>query len=726
MVPNSYYYYPRHWGEHIRAHCPIYCASSFLYSLLGMLMMCPDTTACGVSWMQYLGLGFIIVGCTSFAADVWFLGRGASCLALGWLDRQLARALMVAAVALVVLGTWKYRALSAATLGAAIVCKTRASKAHRMNDMHGFVRWHTWWHVLSPLAGAMLPLGCVQWGPTILGCMLQSTMIIAVTLTLLMLSRGLLARFLGRCITPLNSDPLSLLLRWVQGLVPAYSYSRSHFFRADGAPEHVAQAREKAFEGMSRRWRERSPKAIEIGDWSQHNVSDSRFASQNRVFPPFRKVLGEAFQPCPVVEQAEGPELLDVDGHRLLDISGSYGVNVCGYDQYKSMLRAGVERMLPLGCVLGPVHPLLRDNVEKLKQLVPGFEEVSFHMSGTEAVMCAVRLARFNTRRKLLVQFSGAYHGWWDGVQTGPGNERWATDVLTLRDMSSMSLQVLRLRASEIAAVIVNPLQSFHPNAPPPSDVALASNNRTAGSRKAEYSEWLNKLRTVCTEAGIVLIMDEVYTGFRLSVGGAQEYFGVRGDMVCFGKTLGGGLPLGVVMGPRRLMQRSDPSAPLRVAYVIGTFAAHPLVLGTMAEFLKWATQPETPALYADAEAAAATWAQDLNTRLAQLGAPVQVQCQGTIWTILYTQPGRYHWMFQYYLRDQGVNMSWVGTGRLNFSFDWFREQSTHLERLADSMVTAAKLCLNDGWWHPANPTALSSVRLGKEMLLAALTGRAP
>ena len=100
------------------------------------------------------------------------------------------------------------------------------------------------------------------------------------------------------------------------------------------------------------------------------------------------------------------------------------------------------------------------------------------------------------------------------------------------------------------------------------------------------YRHWLGRLRATCSESGIVLIFDEVYTGFRLHRRGAQGYFGVESDIVCYGKTLGGGLPIGVVCGPKHLMQRADPTRPLRVAYVIGTFAGLPLVMGSMNAFL--------------------------------------------------------------------------------------------------------------------------------------------
>src|SRR5262249_51764760 len=184
------------------------------------------------------------------------------------------------------------------------------------------------------------------------------------------------------------------------------------------------------------------------------------------------------------------------------------------------------------------------------------------------------------TRRKLIVCFAGAYHGWWDGVQAGLGNERQIDDCLILKDLHPASLALIKRRAREIAAVLVNPMQAFHPNAPPPSDAVLL----TSGMRKTEestdaYARWLHELRRVCAERDVPLIFDEVYSGFRLAPGGAQQYFGVRADMVVYGKTVGGGLPIGVVCGTQALMRRFDPERAMRIAYVVGTFSAHPVVM---------------------------------------------------------------------------------------------------------------------------------------------------
>ena len=173
--------------------------------------------------------------------------------------------------------------------------------------------------------------------------------------------------------------------------------------------------------------------------------------------------------------------------------------------------------------------------------------------------MAAIRLARFNTRRKTIVCFAGAYHGRWDGVQPGLGSEREIRDCLTLKDINPASLDAIRSMKKDIAGVVVNPIQSFHPNSPPPSDaILLTSSIRKTQDAHAPYGQWLRKLRDVCTACDIPLIFDEVYSGFRLAPGGAQEPFGVRADLVVYGKTVGGGMPIGVVL------RQEGPDAPLR------------------------------------------------------------------------------------------------------------------------------------------------------------------
>ena len=151
-------------------------------------------------------------------------------------------------------------------------------------------------------------------------------------------------------------------------------------------------------------------------------------------------------------------------------------------------------------------------------------------------------------------------------MQPGIGNPLPAHETYTLQDMSAETLGGMRTRR-DIACVLVNPLQALHTNAPAPSDTSLVDSSRRAHFDKAAYTAWLQQLRAVCTERNIVLIFDEVFVGFRLAPGGAQEYFGVRADLVTYGKTLGGGLPIGVVCGRHELMKRFRDDRPADVCF---------------------------------------------------------------------------------------------------------------------------------------------------------------
>ena len=290
--------------------------------------------------------------------------------------------------------------------------------------------------------------------------------------------------------------------------------------------------------------------------------------------------------------------MTDLDGNVFYDLTGSYGVNVFGNDFYKECMRAGWARVEDLGAVLGSYHPVVAANVQRLRAL-SGLDEVSFHMSGTEAVMQAVRLARYHTRRSHLVRFCGAYHGWWGDVQPGIGNPSPARETYTLKEMDEDTLHVLRTRR-DIACVLVNPLQALHPNGNAPNDATLVDSARTARFDRAAYARWLAELRAVCSERGIVLIFDEVFVGFRLARGGAQEYFGVKADLVTYGKTLGGGLPVGALCGRKDLMKRFRDERPSDICFARGTFNSHPAVMGAMHEFLERLDGPEVSALYAD------------------------------------------------------------------------------------------------------------------------------
>ena len=484
------------------------------------------------------------------------------------------------------------------------------------------------------------------------------------------------------------------IARRLAALVPFYEYDEAQFFSSDGAPADVIEKRRAGFERLCALYRTRFAETIRQTTAAAEDVSDLQFTSAYRVPFQYSRYVHTHLPATAFLRSSSGVTVTDLDGNRFYDVSGSYGVNVFGYDFYKATIERGTARVRELGPVLGPYHPIVAENVRLLKQ-ISGLDEVSFHMSGTEAVMQAVRLARYHTRRSHLVVFCGAYHGWWGDVQPGVGNPLPAQETYTLRDMSEETLRVIRTRRN-IACVLVNPLQALHPNAAAPSDSALIDSARRAHFDKETYADWLKRLRQVCTERGIVLIFDEVFVGFRLAPSGAQEYFGVRADLVTYGKTLGGGLPIGVVCGRRDLMKRFRDDRPADICFARGTFNSHPYVMAAMNEFLRYLQTPEARALYRDLDQIWNERARLLNGRLRTEALPVEVANLSSIWTICYREPSRYNWMLQYYLRAEGLALSWIGTGRLIFSLDYTDADFT---AVADCFLAAARAMQTDGWW---------------------------
>jgi glutamate-1-semialdehyde 2,1-aminomutase len=498
--------------------------------------------------------------------------------------------------------------------------------------------------------------------------------------------------------------------RFVAKLVPFYEYDEKVFFRTDGAPDDVAERRRVGFERLAETYKTRYAETVKATREVESAISDLQFTASYRVPFQYSRYVRKNLAAGAFVASSAGVQLTDLDGNQSYDLMGSYGVNVFGYDFYKSCLDRAFERARGLGPVLGPYHPVVADNVKRLRE-ISGLDEISFHMSGTEAVMQAVRLARYHTRRSHLVRFCGAYHGWWGDVQPGVGNPTPAHETYTLKDMDEDSLRVLRNRR-DIACVLVNPLQALHPNANAPSDSTLLASDRTAHYDRQAYTDWLKKLRAVCSERGIVLIFDEVFLGFRLGPRGAQEYFGVKADLVTYGKTLGGGLPIGVLCGRKDLMKRFHDERPADICFARGTFNAHPYVMTAMNEFLHRLETPEVRALYKNLDDTWNARAERLNARLSAEGLPVRVANLQTIWTVLYTEPSRYNWMLQFYLRAQGLALSWVGTGRFIFSLNY---TDADFEAVAEKFLAAAREMKADGfWWHDA---ALTDKAIKRQVL---------
>jgi glutamate-1-semialdehyde 2,1-aminomutase len=506
----------------------------------------------------------------------------------------------------------------------------------------------------------------------------------------------------------------SKMSRRVARLIPFYEFSIDEYFRSDGAPPEIAKKRHDAFFALARLYEERYAKGRQMTAEAAERISDLQFTETYRVPFQYNRLVREHLATSAFMQSSAGVTVTDVDGNVSYDLTGSYGVNIFGNDFYKECIAAAQTRAHALGPVLGPYHPVMTDNVRRLCE-ISGLDEVSFHMSGTEAVMQAVRLARYHTRRSHLVRFAGAYHGWWGDVQPGVGNPIAPNATYTLAEMSERTLHVLRTRR-DIACVLVNPLQALHPNANAPGDSALVDSSRSGNFDRAAYSAWLKALREVCTERKIVLIFDEVFVGFRIAHRGAQQYFGVSADMVTYGKSLAGGLPVGVVCGRKELMRRFRDDRPADICFARGTFNSHPYVMTAMDEFLCRLASPNFRAVYDGLDE---TWngrANALNDRLAAANLPVRLSNLSSIWMVHYTEPCRYNWMLQYYLRAEGLALSWVGTGRLIFSLNY---TDADFAEVANRFMGAAEKMKRDGWWwHEASLTNKNIRRqILKEML---------
>jgi glutamate-1-semialdehyde 2,1-aminomutase len=272
----------------------------------------------------------------------------------------------------------------------------------------------------------------------------------------------------------------------------------------------------------------------------------------------------------PVIASAAGAHLRDVDGTSYVDFVMAYGPHILGHGPAEVV--EAVRRQLESGVAYGHTSELEVALAERICAALPGMEMVRFVNSGTEAAMSAIRLARGATGRNLIVKFAGAYHGHADALLAAAGS-----GVATLALPSSAGVPpgavadtlVLPYNAADrvadafaahserIAAVIVEPVAGNMGCVPP-------------------RPGFLAALRRITREAGALLVFDEVMTGFRVAYGGAQALYGVRPDLTCLGKVIGGGLPVAAYAGPRSLMERVAPTGPI---YQAGTLSGNPLAM---------------------------------------------------------------------------------------------------------------------------------------------------
>ena len=501
------------------------------------------------------------------------------------------------------------------------------------------------------------------------------------------------------------TPPIAMATPILSAIMPLFHYDEKVYYNVDGSTDEIVEARKRSMKELSSRWGPVGKRSKDVPGGTgidrlavvRKYLADIRFTKTVSAFFPFQKYTKQQLDPSFVLDHVtDDNHLIDQDGTKLWDCDCSFGVNVLGYQHYKRFLKNGFEDAKERSVCLGKLTPQVSNNAERICKIA-NKEQCSFHMSGTEAIMGAVRLARFNTGRPLICVFGGAYHGWYDGVMQ-LGTSRPTEDLLVLKYGSDASLELLSARRHEIAAVLVNPLCALDINKPPPADFSLLSNIRGKTDPDNEkYGAWLRRLVETCRSAGIVSISDEVYVGFRYARGGAQEFFNVDFDVVCYGKTLGGGLPCGVIAGPKHFLNRSTNDSPLKKAIVIGTFSNHPMVMSTMSHFLDWTDTNDCKKAYATINEKTATFVKQLNVKMVAKQYPLHLVNVGSVWGIRYTKPGRYHWMLQFFILNEGIKLSSIGTGRMNLSLETTDEE---LETLTFKLLSACEKMVDGGWWN--------------------------
>jgi len=310
--------------------------------------------------------------------------------------------------------------------------------------------------------------------------------------------------------------------------------------------------------------------------------SSELFVEANKVIPggvnsPVRAFKGVGGTPI-FAKEAKGAYLYDEDGNRLIDYINSWGPMILGH-AYEPVVNAVIEKAKK-GTSFGMPTELETQIAQLAVSMVPNIDKIRFVNSGTEACMSAIRLARGYTKRDKIIKFSGCYHGHSDsfliaagsglstfGVPNSPGvTEGTAKDTLlaAYNDIDNVKA-LFEANKNEIAAIIIEPVAGNMGCIPPAKG-------------------FLEALRAVCSENGALLIFDEVMTGFRLAKGGAQELYGVQADIVCFGKVIGGGLPVGAFAAREEIMNYLAPLGPV---YQAGTLSGNPLAMAAGLEMLK-------------------------------------------------------------------------------------------------------------------------------------------
>ena len=326
------------------------------------------------------------------------------------------------------------------------------------------------------------------------------------------------------------------------------------------------------------------------------------------------------------ITRADGPFIWDEDGRKYIDYVCSWGPMILGHNH--PVIREAVEKAVKDGLSFGAPTRREVEIAQLMIDLVPGIEMVRMVNSGTEAVMSAVRLARGATGRDKIIKFEGCYHGHSDCLLVNAGSSALAgghpssagvpedivkhTLTAQFNDLHSVE-ELLDAYPGQIACIIVEP---------------VAANMGVVGPAPG----FLEGLRKLCDKSGALLIFDEVITGFRLALGGAQEYFGVKADLVTFGKIIGGGMPVGAYCGSRALMEQVAPCGPV---YQAGTLSGNPVAMAAGLAQLRYLK--DHPEIYTQIEDYATLLAGGLREAAERTGAPVHINQVGSLLAPFFT-----------------------------------------------------------------------------------------
>ncbi|WP_254422931.1 polyketide synthase [Rhodanobacter sp. B05] len=372
-----------------------------------------------------------------------------------------------------------------------------------------------------------------------------------------------------------------------------------------------------------------------------------------RVVNGFRPMLKEIVYQI-VIGRSRGSRLWDLDGNEYVDALNGFGMSLFGWQP--DFVMEAIRRQLDLGYEIGPQHPLSGD-VARLICEITGHDRAALCNTGSEAVLGALRIARTVTGRSTVVLFSGSYHGIIDemivrgtkklrAVPAAPGIMRnTAENVIVLDYGTPESLQIIRERAHELAAVLIEPVQSRRPDFQP--------------------VEFLREVRAITAATGSLCIFDEIVTGFRAHPGGTQALFGIQADLATYGKVVGGGYPIGVIAGKREFMdaldggawQFGDDSVPtVGVTYFAGTFVRHPLALAAARASLQHIKE-QGAGLQERLNARTSAMVAELNAFCDEVGAPIAIKHFASVWRTQFLEDHPLQDLLFAMMRSRGVHI---------------------------------------------------------------------